>query len=375
MELLTEEHIELIAQRVAQQVSNTSLANDLVDHYCCTIEEQMANGMQEIQEELFFLLTLKKQTNMKRLVLISGLLSAIIFCMGIVFKFMHWPGASMGIVLGAVLLSFVFLPLILLLKIREKQTVMEKLLVGFSALAGVLVCMSVIFLVQHWPGAIMLGYGAVAVLIFMFVPTNIISSVNNAQKRLNTIATTVFVITGSCLWLTLVASPRSVSTRNAKDTQNFLRNERILRNEQKYVSSFLFSKQSNSTVGLDKKIYNSIEWLKATIIEKETGLKSIDENVNNMGSLDKTKFPLILKDKWTDNYFATDVDGRKKIEELKYAVAEYNERNVHVSAELQPLPTSLSILDYNGDKAISVLNDCIQMQMIILQNQRTLAAL
>lgn len=393
MDLLTEEHIELIVQRVAKQVSNQDLANDLVDHYCCVIEEQMAlgsdfetaydtafkaispNGMQEIQEELFFLLTIKKQISMRRIVLISGLLAAFLYTAGIIFKFMHWPGASVCIVLGIASFCFAFLPTLFLVTVREKKNLKEKLLTGSAMLSGILISLSVVFLVMHWPGALVLGYSAVAVLLLLFMPVNIISGLKNSQTRLNVIATSVFIVTGCGLWLTLVASPRSQTTKNLKDTQNFLRNERILRNEQKYVNAFLFSKQSDPVVGLDKKIYNSFEWLKTTIIEKETGLTALDENIINISPDDKTKLPLILKDKWTDTYFAADPAGNKRIEELKHAIAEYNERNARVSPELQPLPTSLSILDNNGDRSITVLNDCVQVQMIILQNQRTLAAL
>jgi hypothetical protein len=71
------------------------MKEDLIDHFCCAIEEEMRNGLNfkksydmayqnicpdgfdEIQHETIFLLTFKKIKAMKRLVYVSGYLSAI----------------------------------------------------------------------------------------------------------------------------------------------------------------------------------------------------------------------------------------------------------------------------------------------------------
>ena len=71
MALLTDEQVYLIRERIKAEVSDAALCNDLLDHYCCFVEEQMdtgtnfetayqkafkaitPNGMHEIQEELF----------------------------------------------------------------------------------------------------------------------------------------------------------------------------------------------------------------------------------------------------------------------------------------------------------------------------------
>ena len=91
--MLSDEQVDIILQRIINDgVANVSLQNDLLDHDCCFIEADMQpgnnfetaygkafqaitpNGMYEIQEELNFLLTFKKQTNMIRVIYGFGFL-------------------------------------------------------------------------------------------------------------------------------------------------------------------------------------------------------------------------------------------------------------------------------------------------------------
>jgi hypothetical protein len=113
MKPLSEQQVTLICDRIAGDgVTDRNLQNGLLDHYCCFIEEllltgvdfesayKMAfqaitpNGIHEIQEELYFILNFKQQTIMKRAIYFSCFLT--LFCMStlVMFKTMHWPGAS-----------------------------------------------------------------------------------------------------------------------------------------------------------------------------------------------------------------------------------------------------------------------------------------
>ena len=75
----------------------------------------------EIEEETTSVLTFKNYYAMKKSMLTSGTAAISFLTIGIFFKFMHWPGASVCIVLGIGLLSLVFLPLMFILKIKEKE--------------------------------------------------------------------------------------------------------------------------------------------------------------------------------------------------------------------------------------------------------------
>ena len=116
---LSEEQVALINPRITTSgVTTGELQTDLLDHYCCYIEDEMSNGapfeeaykkafmaitpngMHEIEEELFFLMTFKKQTNMKRIIYGTGFVATFLISMGLMFKMMHWPGASVTLFCG-----------------------------------------------------------------------------------------------------------------------------------------------------------------------------------------------------------------------------------------------------------------------------------
>jgi hypothetical protein len=107
---LNDKQITLILDRIiADGVTDNRLQNDLLDHYCCFIEERLLpeadfetvyelafqnitpNGMNEIQQELYFIINFNKQTTMKRIIYLFGFITVFCFSTGIMFKTLHWP--------------------------------------------------------------------------------------------------------------------------------------------------------------------------------------------------------------------------------------------------------------------------------------------
>ncbi len=56
---------------------------------------------------------------MKKTLYLIGLLSTIFTFLGSIFKIMHWPGASVMIIIGAFSFAFIFIPLLIFLKFSE----------------------------------------------------------------------------------------------------------------------------------------------------------------------------------------------------------------------------------------------------------------
>src|SRR5687767_8948005 len=140
MYAISEEQIDFILRDIrARGVELESLQQDLLDHVCCLIEQNLEPGsnfegfyyttiqtfykqeLKEIEAETLFLLNNKNYYAMKKIMLASGAFSAIVLSIGIVFKFMHWPGAGFLIVGGIALFSLLFLPLLFALKVKEKE--------------------------------------------------------------------------------------------------------------------------------------------------------------------------------------------------------------------------------------------------------------
>ena len=225
MYCLNDTQIDFILNDIsARGVEMESLQQNLLDHICCIIEQNLeVNGdfesfyqktirafykdaLWEIEEETLLLLTFKNYYTMKKMMIVSGIFSAVTMSIGIFFKFMHWPGASPFIILGIVASSFIFLPLFFMLKAKEKTKTKDKLILGLGTLSGILMSLSILFRVMHWPFGFNLSIISIVVLGLVFLPIYFFNGIRNPDLKINTIATSIIIIMICGLQLTLVNS-------------------------------------------------------------------------------------------------------------------------------------------------------------------------
>ena len=210
-----------------------SLQQDLLDHVCCIIEQSLAeNGdfercyqttivtfykeqLAEIETETLLLQTFKHYYAMKKTMIISGALSVTAFITGSWFKLMHWPGASVLLLLGIVSFCFLFLPLMLVLKIREQGAVQDKLVISLAVLLCITFFMSSLFKVQHWPGANVLWYLTLAGTFLVFIPAYFFTGIRKPERRFNTIITTILLVafTGIEFTMTALRRPQEIKSQ------------------------------------------------------------------------------------------------------------------------------------------------------------------
>lgn len=175
--MLSDQEEAFVKARIERStISSRALGEDLLDHFCCLIEEQMdqgrsfeeayqvawqricPNGLGEIQRETTFLRNATKIMLMKKLLYTVGLLSSISISAGWLFKLLHLQGGGALFTYGFLALVFLFLPLLALdrykLVLSSGPAEKLKVLLGFtSALATGL---AVLFKLMHLQGAGML---------------------------------------------------------------------------------------------------------------------------------------------------------------------------------------------------------------------------
>lgn len=125
-------------------------------------------GLKQVQNETFELLT-EMNATMKKVTFGFGLTSTFLLLAGTIFKLMHWPGANIMVTLGASFLALVYLPLILAHKLKESPKG-EALLHILGFLGLTLTTVGVLFKVMHWPGASVTLIGGMGILAFGYVP-------------------------------------------------------------------------------------------------------------------------------------------------------------------------------------------------------------
>jgi hypothetical protein len=137
-------------------------------------------GLERIQHETLYLID-KKYRIMKKTMKISGVVAPIILAFGTLFKIEQWPAAGILMVLGFFLLSFIFLPSAIYVSYKEvsNQTKKWTHFVGFFG--TFFLSLSFLFKIMHWPGAWIAMMVGVTLICLVFLPMVLINKVRDKQ--------------------------------------------------------------------------------------------------------------------------------------------------------------------------------------------------
>lgn len=378
---LSDTQIDFILNDIsARGVEMEDLQHSLLDHVCCIIEQNLEengdfegfyhstiktfykNHLWEIEEETISLLTFKNYYAMKKSMLISGTVAVSFLTIGIFFKFMHWPGANISIVLGIGLLSLVFLPLMFILKIKEKENLKDKLIIASGALSGVLITMGILFKLQHWPYANIMINTSMFVMLFLFLPFYFFSGIRKPEAKVNTIVSSIILVAICGLMLALVRTPRSSHLRDKMMTETYLKNQTILQNE---LMNFTKTEGDAEAKMLSKQIINQCEELKTKLIELNTESKSIANDYRTKG--------VVIGDHFVDDAF-NNTEVIELTQNLINSAGQYGLNSVGDNLLNDSFLSYYKKRQLSGISAFEVLQQLTQMQLLIIQNQRGLLA-
>lgn len=188
---LSAEQVATIEERIDQgQISIQTLRDDLLDHLCCAVESKLVlgktfeeavpealdelapEGLEEIQKETVFLLNATKIILMKKAIYWIGLASAIGMSLGLMFKFMRWPGADELITYGFLGFALLFLPMVFVdhFKVKLQASLPERFRIISGIVSAVAMALSIIFKLFHWTGADILLLVGAMLFSFGFLP-------------------------------------------------------------------------------------------------------------------------------------------------------------------------------------------------------------
>lgn len=320
MYLISDRQIEYILSDIsARGVEMESLQHNLLDHVCCIIEQNLEeNGdfesfykttiktfykdeLWEIEEETLSLLIFKNYYTMKKIMITSGIFSAAILSIGLIFKFNHLPGTAILLSAGILIASLIFLPLLFVLKIKEKQRKKDKVILGIGMIPAVCISLAIIFKVMHWPGANALGVLSVGVMLLVFLPVYFFAGIKSPETKINTIVSSVLIIIGCGLFLTLVnARPHLHENANLHANQYLQKSyEDITRQNNSVYEIYLNGQAENKSKLASLKIKcnrlcDKIELLKLDLLNKTEDLNVKKINYQELGKLDNYDMPTLL---------------------------------------------------------------------------------
>ena len=161
---------------------------------------------------------------------ILGLITTgILFC-GILFKVQHWPGAWILLTIGVFMTVFIFLPLALLDNYKAHGSKENRSLYIVTWLTCFVVFTSMLFKIQHWPGA---GYGLLISLLFpyvVFLPVFLFVTSKNKNFNIhNTVFVLLLLAANSAIAALLVLNVSTEMTADSlKITGNYNKVEMVL---------------------------------------------------------------------------------------------------------------------------------------------------
>ncbi|MFO7573739.1 MAG: hypothetical protein R6W67_01100 [Bacteroidales bacterium] len=137
---------------------------------------------------------------MKTKTYIIGLITTMLVFLGVIFKFMHWPGAGIMLTIGIFMLLIIFLPLALRSSYRgegSRENLSLYIITWFTCL---LTFLSMLFKIMHWPGAGLLLMVAIPLPFVVFLPVYLyVTGKSENYNIYNTVAVLFLLVIFSSL--------------------------------------------------------------------------------------------------------------------------------------------------------------------------------
>jgi len=159
---------------------------------------------------------------MKQKIYLTGLLTTAMVFLGGIFKINHWPGAGIMLTVGILLLIFGFLPLALGSNYRAEGNRQNRILYIVTWLTCLVVFGSMLFKIQHWPGAGKLIMIALPFPYVVFLPVFLAVTSRNKSFSINNTVFVLFLLSGISVFSLLLAL--NVSREKIDDSLNLSRN-------------------------------------------------------------------------------------------------------------------------------------------------------
>lgn len=161
------------------------------------VRQRLENDrIQQIQEETLLLINQKYRT-MKKFMYILGCIAPSLLIVGAFFKLQHWPGASVLITLGAFLLAAVYLPVFAMVSIRdtrEKGKKVNRSLYIAGIVTGFIFLTGILFKIMHWPGANVALTTSVLLTVVLFIPLLVMHAVRDKENQLQNFSILIFIL-------------------------------------------------------------------------------------------------------------------------------------------------------------------------------------
>ncbi|MEQ8242222.1 hypothetical protein [Fulvivirga sp.] len=204
--------VDLIKGDIRQNgIELRELQDDLLDHICCILEYEgneaspfdevyervkrqfFPDGYREIQEQTNYLITQKYNT-MKKVMNVIGIGSSAVLMLGSIMKIQSLPASNELILLGAIGLTLGYLPMLLILTLKQSDMLLSKIRNVSGFLGAEAFIVGVLFQVLHLPGGQELLFLGMGIVLMIFLPLLFKSAGADALTKLQPATISVLLL-------------------------------------------------------------------------------------------------------------------------------------------------------------------------------------
>lgn len=260
---------------------------------------------------------------------VAILVGGVFFMAGVLFKIMHWPGASPLLLIGYLVLLCLYLPTLLVVNIRKEQSVKTKRIYSLGIVSMIIFACSSMFKMFHWPGAAILMLLGAVLLIGLFLPLYTWQRFKMEGKITGQYIFIILVSMFLVLFTSLLALNLSKDTLGGIVNQT--NNVSLINNYLEKKNAKLISEIENKkdTLELNSKaleIKNESDQLYEYMNDIQIELIKRADNLDEISASIVLSNPVSIrsKDNWDVVYLLMiGIDGNGKAKELKQRLQQY----------------------------------------------------
>ena len=311
-------------------------------------KEMGQDCIRQIQEDTLLLIN-QKYRMMKKFMYILGTIAPSLVIIGTFFKTQHWPGANILLVLGLFLLGAVYLPVFISVKIRgtrKEGKPVNKAMYIIGMISGIIFIIGAMFKIMHWLGASIMISLTGLVTVVVFIPLLVINAIRDKENQVHNFTVLIFVLSFIAIIFMTLSLSVSKGVMNSFDlaANNNTRTFEVLQKNNSLLANKIVS-INQSMSGSISELTEITDELNAYIDETiETLVKATHDNnteaIDSDGNID---FDLVLEkdDTNTPAYIMLGIDYdiargevvKRMMEELKAFVSGLENEQISLMAE------------------------------------------
>lgn len=288
--------------------------------------------IRKIQEDTLVLIN-KKYRIMKKFMYILGVIAPTLVIIGTIFKIQHWPAAGILLTLGLFLLGAIYLPVFVSVKIRDtrkagKPVNMPLYIIGL--VAGIVFIAGALFKLMHWPGAGIMMIISDVVVIAVFVPILVINALKDKENQVQNFTVLIFVLSFvAIIFMTsMLRVSKDVVSSFILAINNNTHTEDVIQNSNESLSDLILEMAPENIVQIkevEEKADQVDNFIQETIIML---VKIVDKNTEAINGSGEINYWLVKKKEAMDKpaHFMLGVDyNEARGEVLKELLDEYKD--------------------------------------------------